>query len=935
MTCHRIFLCASTALSVQIVMIGAAVAQTAPSPTVVEEFVVTGSRLAPTTFSTPTPVTSVSVEQLQASAPSTLAEGLKQLPSVIPGGGPTAGGGTANGGQNFLNLRGLGASRTLTLLDGHRFISAGPTGQIDTNLLPQGLVSRVDVVTGGASAAYGSDAVSGVINFVLDKKYKGLKADLSLGQSQRNDGREQKASVTFGTDYLGGRGHVIGSAEYYTNEGVNGDAREFRRTASNLVTNPGGALPKLVVANDLRTPYTTGGLVVIGTGGTAANNASFLGTQFGPGGVPLAYSYGSLSSDIGITSGSQNGGDGFRVSTGQEILRPLDRKTLFLRTDFQLTNQINIFAEGSYGETVSVFQSSPTTGTLAIKRDNAFLAQVAPSIVARMTTLGVTGLTLNRETLEAGVSNNTNVNYTARYLGGINGEFKGWKWEASVQQGENRNKNFLDPNLITARMAFAVDAVVNPADRSIVCRATLAGSTFKADAAGCVPFNPFGAGSPSSGALAYVMGRSTFTTITKQTFATASISGDLLSLPAGPISVAAGAEYRREQADTIADARSNAGAYRLVNQQDFHGKYDVKEVFFETQAPLLKDLPLIQRLDLNVAGRHTDYSTSGGVNTWKFGVNWQISDDLRLRATRSRDIRAPNLTDLYATGRQNNITVDDTLTARSYFSVPNRTFGNQKLTPESSDTDVIGLIYRPSWLAGFNLAVDYWNIRIEDAIANVGGNAANNLCNLSNQTSLVCTFITRDASRAIIGTSTQPFNLAAQKTDGVDIEASYKVPLSNWLGDNSGDLTVRALAGYVGQNVTISPLVNVINNAGNLAGGSQPHWRGSYSANYQHGPWAVDLQARYIGEFTWDRTKVLGVDTAFNHVSDRAYLDGQISWAPEFAHGTQRYYVNVQNILDRDPPFAPATGGATPLPTDPNLYDQVGRYFRVGVKLRY
>ena len=172
MTCHRIFLCASTALSVQIVMIGAAVAQTAPSPTVVEEFVVTGSRLAPTTFSTPTPVTSVSVEQLQASAPSTLAEGLKQLPSVIPGGGPTAGGGTANGGQNFLNLRGLGASRTLTLLDGHRFISAGPTGQIDTNLLPQGLVSRVDVVTGGASAAYGSDAVSGVINFVLDKKYR-------------------------------------------------------------------------------------------------------------------------------------------------------------------------------------------------------------------------------------------------------------------------------------------------------------------------------------------------------------------------------------------------------------------------------------------------------------------------------------------------------------------------------------------------------------------------------------------------------------------------------------------------------------------------------------------------------------------------------------------------------------------------------------------
>lgn len=937
MSTRNIWLCAASVASLQFAA-SHAMAQATPAasqPQQVEEVVVTGTRLSTSTFTTPTPVTSVTAEQLQAAAPSTLAEGLKQLPSIVPGGGQTAGGGTANGGQNFLNLRGLGAARTLTLLDGHRFISAGPTGQIDVNLLPQGLVQRVDVVTGGASAAYGSDAVAGVVNFILDKHFTGLKADLSVGESQHNDGREGKAVVTFGTGFLGDRGHVIGSAEYYTNDGVNGDAREFRRTAQNMIANP-GAGPKLVRVGDIRTPFTTGGLIVTGAGGTAANNAAFQGIQFAPGGTPVPYSYGNTASDIGITTGSQNGGDGFRVSTGQEILRPLDRKTLFLRSDYQLTDWLNVFLEGSYGETESAFQSSPTTGTITIQRDNAFLATAAPSIVSRMTALNVPRLTVNRETLEAGVSLNTNDNYTARYVAGASGDVHGWKWEASIQKGENRNKNFLDPNLITQRMTFAVDAVVSPTTGAIVCRATLPGASFNAAAAGCVPFNPFGAGAPSAASLAYVMGHSTFTTITKQTFAEANISGDLFELPAGPLAVAAGVEYRKESAVTVADPLSNAGAYRLVNQQDFSGQYTVKEEFIEAQAPLLKDRPFVQSLDLNLAGRHTDYSTSGGVNTWKIGMSWQVNSDLRFRATRSRDIRAPNLTDLFATGRQNNITVDDTLTNRSYFSVPNRTFGNPDLKPEVADTTVIGFVYRPSWLARFNLAVDYWAIRINGAIANVGGNAANQQCNLSGGTSPICAFITRDpTTKAVIATRTSPFNLAAQKTNGFDIEASYQVPLENWFGSDPGALSLRALAGYVSENVTISPLVTVVNNAGNLAGGSQPRWRATYAATYTRGPWEANLQLRYIGSFVWDRTKTIGVDTDFNHVSDNAYLDGQIAWSPEWAHGTQKYFINVQNILDKDPPFAPQTGGATPLPTDPNLYDQVGRYFRIGVKLRY
>jgi len=282
---RKILLCAGTAMAVQLIQAGAAVAQTPQSGGAVEAVVVTGSRLRSTTFTTPTPVTTMTADQLQAAAPSTLAAGLQTLPTLSVGGGPTAGGGTGNGGQNFLALRGLGSDRTLTLLDGHRFITSNASGGVDSNLIPSGLVARVDVVTGGASAAYGSDAVGGVINFVLDTHYTGLKLDGSVGQSMHNDNKELKGTVTYGRELFGGRGHFITSAEYFDNRGVRGDARELKRNAGNIIPNPGGT-PTQVVANDVRTPYTRGGLIVIGAGGTAANNALFQGIQFGPGGVP-------------------------------------------------------------------------------------------------------------------------------------------------------------------------------------------------------------------------------------------------------------------------------------------------------------------------------------------------------------------------------------------------------------------------------------------------------------------------------------------------------------------------------------------------------------------------------------------------------------------------------------------------------------------------
>lgn len=899
------------------------------------DIIVTGSRIRGT-FTSPTPVTSIAQTDLQAAAPATLAEGLQQLPSITPGGGPSAGGGTRHGGQNFLDLRSLGNDRTLILLDGRRLTPTGPDNLIDTNLIPQGLVQRVDVVTGGASAAYGSDAVAGVVNFVLDTHFTGLKVDLTSGISQRGDNSEHKVSVTAGTSLLDDRLHVIAAGEYYDNDGVRGDARAFRRTARNQLANPDG-LPKLIGGDDLRTPYTPGGLVVIGQGGSAAANKQILGTMFGPGGMPLPYDYGTIASDIGRTNGSQNGGDGFHVSTGQEIIRPLTRKSLFGRAEYDVSDTVHVFVEGIYGYSLSDFMSSPVTRTVTIDRSNPYLAQADPALVAQMTALGVTGFQMNRVFTEVRQNHTANENENIRGLGGFTGTIAGnWNWDVSYQYGRDRNHAPMYNNLLVGNLNRAVNAVASGGQ--IVCADTLsADPAVRAAAAGCEPLNPFGAGSPSQQSLDYIYGTSQSDTTVTQQVADANLSGTLLALPAGPLKAAIGAEWRKITARIVADPLSQAGDFRLVNQQNFDGKYNVKEVYAELDIPVLKDSFLGKSLGVNLAGRHTDYSTSGGVNTWKAGLSWEVTDGVRFRATRSRDIRAPNLEELFATGRQNNITIDDTLyTGRSYFSVPNKTLGNPDLKPEVANTWVAGVVLQPSFIPTLNLAVDYYDIEIRDAITNVGGNDAVQQCNLSGQTSALCDFVIRDpATEAVIGTRTSPANLAKQIARGVDIEASYRIPLDHIFSGDPGDLRVRALAGYVAKNMTTSPLLTeVYNDAGN-ARASLPHWRANLILNYDRGWFSAFTQVRYIGAMTWDKSRVLGVDTDFNHINAQVYLDSQFSvHIPAFGH-EQTIFLNIHNLLDKKPPYDPSTGGATPVPTDTGLFDQVGRMFRIGVNLRF
>lgn len=882
------------------------------------DIIVTGSRIGRSGFTAPTPVTVLSSDQLAKAAPSTIADALRTMPALTATSGPQRASGTQGGGQAFLNLRNLDAVRTLTLLDGRRFVAASQFGTVDVNLLPSGLIKRVDVVTGGASAAYGSDAVSGVVNFVLDTKYEGLKGEVSSGISDAGDNQELRGTLTGGISLADNRLHLIGSAEYYRNKGILEAGRSWARRGSNLINGPAGG-PTLISAEDVRVIGTYGGLLTGATGGTAAQNAQFRGLQFGPGGTVSPYSFGSYT-----TATQQIGGDGVDSELFQEINRPLERASFFGRAQYDVTDDISIFGEASYGTTNTRYSTSTNrhqvTNPITIRRDNAFLpAQIRTLLAANP---NVTSMSMLRYSVEGGLTDVSVDTDTQRYVGGFNAQLGGLKLTGYYQHGQTKQRTDILNNEITANFTRAVDAVVNPANGQIVCRSTLTNP-----GNGCVPFNVFGEGSPSAAALAYTRGTSRTDSTFTEDVAAINLAGDLFEGWAGPISFATGFEYRKEQAELAVDDLSHAGAFLFGNPQPWAGKYDVKEGYVETIIPLLKDLPFARSLEFNGAVRYTDYSTSGGVTTWKAGLSWKPFESLRLRGTRSRDIRAPNLSELFTSGRTNTVTVTDPFNNNTRISgifVTNS--GNASLQPEKADTLTLGAVYQPEFIPGFSISADYYDIKINDAIGTLTGQQTMDQCFQGNP--LACSLIQRDGSGTLTGLLAYPINLSTLQTNGVDVEASYRMDLGA-----EASLGLRTVVSYVGKLSTTTPGSPAIDRAGEVGISANPHWRFNAQADFNSGNFNWFNQLRFIGGGRYDNTKgPAAVD--LQSIKPQAYWDMQFGYKFDSLGKGAELYLNIQNVLNQSPPFAPGDG-SIPVATNTALYDTFGRLFRVGFRFNF
>lgn len=889
------------------------------------EIVVTGTRISG--FTAPTPVTTVGAAELEDRAVRNIADIMFDVPALKPV--QNTGQSSQPIGASNLDLRALGPNRTLLLVDGRRFAATDPTGGVDVNVIPAGLISRLEFVTGGASAAYGSDAVSGVVNIFLNHEFEGLKGDVQYGQSAWGDMGQTGASLTAGDAFMNDRLHVVASFDYFDNEGqLEQDSRDWARGNYAVLTNPAypgtpGA-PRQIISPDARFSQMTFG------GVTALNNIPALrNIQFGPGGTVLPFVRGTNLGNTYMT-----GGDGDTLSPGSNIAPEIERMSAYGRATYELSNDLNIYADALWSR-ADIFSDGTTAtdnGTLIIQRDNAFLPEEVRDI---MIANNVTTFRMGRIGGEEGAFLNDVENTIERYGVGIEGAInENWSWDAHAQFSRTSYYREDGNNRDNARFALGIDAVIDPNSGDPICRALL-NNPNPTDAQDprrnirdCVPINLFGAGSVSQDALDYIGGAAWLDAEQAQTVFAANLEGSPFSTWAGPVSVAVGLEYREESIEAENDDLSKISGWKTVNPQALNGELDVEEAYIETVVPLLSGSPLAELLEVNAAVRATTYSTSGGVETWKVGVNYTPFDDLRLRATTSRDIRAANINELFSGQNQFINTITNPITNIAA-STPQLTGGNPNLTPEIADTLTAGAVYQPSWLPGLRLSVDYYAVEIQDAITSLTGQQIVNGCLVLGQTDL-CSAITFNGD-AITRVEATLINAAEVTTSGVDFEAAYSFPLA------SGDLDLRALVTHVSEltitnNGVTTDYAGQVGSTGTLGpAGGAPEWRATVSANYNVNALTLGAQVRYIDGGILNVNFVEGVDIDDNSVESRTYLDLNASYD---VNERLQLYTAIDNVFNKEPPLTPNAITA-PSYASSAFYDRIGRFYAVGARFRF
>lgn len=909
------------------------------------EVAVTGSRIIREGMTSPTPVTALTQDELMQVNPQSIVQALATLPSMTGSTTPkTMGGRTTLGPGSFLNLRNLGSNRNLVLLDGRRLVPANIAGNTDINLLPQGLIRNVSVVTGGASAAYGSDAVAGVTNFILDTKFTGFKFDVNGGISTRDDAGSYRTALAWGAPLFDGRLRLIGSFDWRHSEQAYKDRRDWARQYCATIGIPGVTAanqspsnPRQTIACNVTQPIASyGGAIVSGP----LVNAS-QGITFGEDGVPMPFLYGGLRGSALMVGGSGNYvGDTVNFST------PTDNKVYFTHAAFEVSDSLEAFVQGTYATADSKYPQTPpmfySTTPLNIFSNNPF---IPASIQTRMNTLTLPSFALGLVPKSWG-----NIDVRSKYrtwdiVGGLKGKLGDtWNWDVYYEQGRTAFRLDYENQVSLSRLYRAVDAVRAP-NGTVVCQSALANAAY----ADCVPLNPFGPGAASQAALDYIRPAALQPwnyNIMRQKVAAASISGELFSTWAGAISVGTGVEHRELQGEILSDAGSNTvpnqagirglpaafvnrvGDWSTSNVLPTDGKYDVTEGFVEALVPLARDLGALHSVDLNTAFRVTDYSQSGTVETWKVGLSAKVTDALLLRGTRSRDIRAPGIGDLYtrdSTGPDS--IIDDTVNGSGRRPVAVILSGNPDLQPEKADTWTFGLTYEPTWLNGFGMTADYFDIRIKDVLASVGLQETVDRC--AQGQALYCANLVGPPG-AFTGIRSRTMNLAESRARGVDLDLNYRTQV---MGHNS---SLRVVGTRLIEQSTTTPNLtsnNYSDRAGDVGAGA-PKWIASAFLTTQLGALDLNANVRHIGRGDRNSTYVPGdIAPQFEKVGSVTTVDLGARYQLE-ARGEPQLYLNVQNVFDRAPPLIPSSalvGGQTNV----GLYDTIGRYFTAGIRIQF
>jgi len=971
-------LLASTILGgLALIAADAASAQAAADGASVDEVVVTGSRIRRVETTTSAPVAVTDAQTFLDRGFVQAGQVLNQVTSNIPSFPAANGSGSAAGnGQQFPNLFGLGAGRTLTLVNGRRMVTSSTGGDrvVDTNVIPTGLIERIDVVQAGGAAVYGSDAIAGVVNYVLKRDFEGVELDAQYGESSRGDYPVSSLRGTFGRNFHGDRGNIALDVEFSRTRPL----LDYDRPRTNL--------GRVTVANTANTSNTDGIPSVRENLNTRFTTFNYNGVLFSPAAAPLTMFIVAVGGvpqqlntagnalvpySIGTPGGIpfSSGGDGLPYQELATLYVGIQRFTANVVGHYDITDRIKFSAEASWAHTLSrdpyqdlqsntvLNNAASGAGAIMLNRMNPFLDPLRPTIAPGGPPLFLSkawsDLLFTREgRLETD---------TARVVLSLDGDFDVgernfyWSLSASHAETEGAQRGWA---VWQTRFANALDATRNAAGQ-IVCRINADASTANDDPA-CAPINPFGSGNVSQEARTYVNLAIGQDYLNKQDDYLATLGGDLFALPAGPVKFSVAYEHRREEAKFVPLTANQRG---LVGSQvptvATSGRYHTDEVSGELLIPVVGGdftLPFAQMIEVDASGRYVDNSIAGAEEVWGVGGRWEVVKGFTARISRSRNFRAPTLDQLFAPSRTalGNVANDPcdfrfisagpapatrlancrALFARNPTYRPLATFqnassnfstalvtsgGNPTLKNEISKTLTYGVVIQPAFIPGLTIVADRIEVDLKDGISNFLPQQFLEACFDSDpQPADICSTFTRDAMGDVVTARSTTFNAGKILFRGETYNINYTFPIGRFFDDaDYGEMELNLSATHTSKLVTSVTGFDRTQSDNTV---SQPDWIVNFDANYRFGPLRLSYQMQYLDD-------VIQVPNATIETTPTPFIKENVRHNISAAYTfLERYTVRggVINLTDEDPSF----------PTR-NYGDILGRQWFVGLKAKF
>jgi outer membrane receptor protein involved in Fe transport len=946
-----------------------------------EQIVVTGSRIQRQDFESASPIVSLSSETFDKLGVQNAETLINTMPQVVPS--FSTGNNNPGGGQAFINLRGLGAVRNLVLVDGKRMTPGNESGIVDINTIPTGLIERVEIISGGASAVYGSDAVAGAVNFILKDNFNGVEIDGQYGLSEQGDAGSSNVNITMGSDFAEGRGNAVLFASYDDRDELTKGEREFSKQAVSLTSffpqggffaGPNG--PSQAAVDTLFQSYGV-------APGRVLRNDTFSFNQDGTifatsaSAATVVENFRGDPNSIDVASNFFPGRYSYNFEPWNKLIIPQERVSLGAQANYEITDNAEAYTRmlfTNYSSSTSLAPSPAPTGNnftnpaagafFTLPVTNPFV-QANPDLLALMNSrtgdnaaLAGSGaaedIIFRRRFVESGPRVESYERDTYQILVGTRGDITdNWSFDVYGAHGKYNSMENQDGNISVTAVERLLDA---PDGGQSLC----AGG-----------FDPIGAGtlSPECAKFVTVLAKNTVTL--EQNLAEATVSGDLFNLPAGAVSSAFGAFWQEQMFEFLPDSILSSGDVAGFNAQDeIIGRVSNTDLFAELYFPLVKDLPGVQNLGLTVGYRYSDHSNSGESDSYKAELDWTVIDAVRVRGSYQRAVRAPNIGELFSPQQEDNPEVTDPCNADSAVrsgpdaaaaralclaqGVPAAIIdtyqqttdqidalagGNPDLGEETADTYTAGIVWRPGFSDRLSMSLDYYNIEIADVISAIDPSIVASRCFNQDganptftQNNFYCALFGRDSIGQIQDLLEIQNNLAILRTDGIDLQLDYGFEMGTF-----GDLGINLVGNYVfafeEQQLPGDKFQDFVGTIGNAPGETIPEWKATLSLTWNIATVSTQLRARFLPSMDHEETVVVGSkdpeDCGCTGVDSITYLDLTASWQPWEAV-TLRF--GVENLTDEDPElYDPQVDSGT----DPSTYDVVGRRYFMAATYKF